>query len=253
MRKNKKSIFMAILMLGLAFPSLVNCQTNADKNKYYVSLIYFKEGGKSSRKSFQIENEFLLRKHNIKEVRAIEVTGAFEIHGINDFIAQPNQIVIYSGDYKNFERYKVDKRMEGLHSIMIEGYEKYLLFWGDMENDVLTNNKTINDSTKIFNTAFVSVKDGKEADITLFKEKLAPLSLKYGLGSTHTIRNLKRGALLGENIIEIPTSIEIWYFDTNNNNGGIEGYLKDAKYKDIAPIRINSTSIWGSFQGTPKK
>lgn len=116
MRKTLKRIFIAFIMFGLAFPSLVTCQINADKNQYYVNLIYFKEGGESSRKSFQIENESLLGKHKINEVRNIEVTGAFEIHGLNDFIAQPNQIMVYSGNFEDFEEYKEDKRLDALHS-----------------------------------------------------------------------------------------------------------------------------------------
>ena len=253
MRKNKKSIFILLIVLGLTFPSLIAGQTNADKDQYYVNLLYFKEGGESARKNFLIENKNLLSKHKIKEVRTIDVTGGFELHGINDFVAQPNQVVIYSGNYKDFERYKEDKKMDMLRPIMTEGYEKYSLFWGDMKNSPLIKNDTTNDATKIFNAAFVSVKEGREADITLFKEKLAPLSRKYGLGSTLVIQNLKKGALLGENLIEIPTSIEIWYFDTNNDNGGIEGYLKDEKYKDLAPLRLDATSIWGSFSGAPQK
>lgn len=125
-------------------------------------------------------------------------------------------------------------------------------FWGDIENDALNNTKTLNDSSKIFNAAFVFVKDSRESDIKLFREKLKPLSGKNGLGSTHTIRNLKKGALLAENSIETPTSIDIWYFDTTNKNGGIEGCLKDVKYNEIAPLRLNATRIWGSFQGSQK-
>ena len=255
MKNSKITLFLSLLSL-LMFSLLARATAKAVHNEpvakpyYIVGLVYYQDAQASKASGYQAQIETALATHGIRTIHTIEVVGKMEMHGKKDFIKTPQLMKVYQATSKaKYRALMKDKKFRKLLAKGKEAFSEYLIFSGKHVNDAITTMKETDKKDKIFSAAFIYLQPNGEADFTDFRNKLKPLTKKYGMGSAHSIRHMKKTAWIGQNNYEIPYEINVFYIDTKNKNGAIRGYLNDPTYKALNPVRIKSTKIWGMLQG----